>query len=269
MPLIGIFIYLVLMAGIYFFRIIPETRLESYHDFFIMIVCFLGSYYLYRVYRLFDKNDTIRFCWLFFSGGLFLEGCGYCLYSFLEWLQGNSVMFPSVADVPIIGGCVLYIISFWLYLYHQSRHYFLPSLSWRFAANTLFLVLLILHISFFVIPILHDSTQSLWLRLMYQIFPRLDIILAYFCLNLAFAWISRGYTHIAKPWLILAMAMMIFLITDYSYNVYVLFDMYHAYLWINPGWGLAYLLMAHAAYVQWNLMLNLNPLEEEVVLFHE
>lgn len=254
MPLLVTFLYIIGISIVFCFRLIPENRVEAYNDIIIMVVCTVTSIQLFQIYRRFDRNDTARYCWLFFGVGVLCEAVGYLIYSIMELLLNRNVEFPNYAEIPIMLGVLFYICSMWLFLVLLDFRSIHPPLSRKIVVNTIFILLTILHIVFYVLPTILDRSETLWMRLLYQIYPTTDLILAYLCLHHALAWLTTGHSAIAQPWMVLVAAFFLFLITDYLYNILILWNLYHPYQWINPGWGLAYLLMSHAAYLQKKLM---------------
>lgn len=242
------------MGLIYGFRILPETRLEAFNDCIITLACFIGSFQLYCVTKRFDREDEVRINWLLFCIGLFLEGAGHAIYSVSEFLIGDTISFPYYSDYFIAAGETLYIFSFRSFLLHFIRSDMLPKNRRESVSNILFIVILLAQIAFYLIPSIKTSEDSIWEQILYLIYPLLDLTIAYYCVHLALALYSMGHSPIAKPWIILVAAFFVFLITDTVYMYIELWEMYHPYLWINPGWGLAYFLISYAAFRQRKLM---------------
>jgi hypothetical protein len=242
------------MVYVYWRRIFPENRIETYNDIFITFVCFVSACQLFQVYRRFDRRDYARFSWLLFGIGMLAETVGYGIYAVEEILFNHFISFPNIADVAIIAGVFFYVGSFGFFLSLLNHHSIRPPLSRRIAANTVFVILLIFHLFFFTFPMILDASTPIWMRILYQVYPAVDLLLAYFCLHVAMAWLTAGETKAATPWMVMVLAFFILLFTDYVYNYMTLWNLYHPYQWINPGWGLAYLLGSHAAYLQKKLM---------------
>lgn len=242
------------MIVIYWFRILPETRLEAFNDCFITIVCWIGAYQAYNLVKRFDRTDEARICWLLFGVGLFLEGVGHAIYMTSEFFIGDTISFPFYSDYFIVAGEILYIVSFRSFLYHINQSDLLPKTHRRNLSNNIFWGIFIAQTVFYLIPTLKASTDSLWFSMLFLIYPTIDLVLAYYCLHLAMIFYSMGHSPVARPWVILVAAFFVFLITDTVYMHMESWDLYHPYLWINPGWGLAYLLISYAVLRQRKLM---------------
>ncbi len=254
MPFLVIILYIVVMGSIFTFRLMPENSVEAFNDGVIALVCLIGSCCLFRIVKRFQSGDAVRISWLLFAIGLLGEGIGHVWYSTQEFISGEVVSFPNTADYFIMAGAVCYVISFWNFkrlinkneLFHFGKNFWI--------ANGVFAILVILNIVFIIQPTLADPDETFWMRIFYLYYPVFDTLLAYFCLHLAFSFLSLGQSPVAKPWLILVIAFMIFLVTDSAYAYFEVIGTYHPYMLINPGWGLAYLCVSHAAYSQLKVM---------------
>ncbi len=263
MPCWGIVLYLVLMGCIFIFRLLPESKVEMVNDTIISIVCFLGSIQLFSVCRYLEPKDSIRRIWFLFGVGLFLESIGHGIYAWFELLSNEAISFPFYSDYFITTSMLLYSYSFSYFYYHLDQSDILPHSERKNIANLLFLVLFIVQGIFYIYPTMTEYSESLWMRILYLIYPVLDLVIAYFCLHLVIAFSVMGRSPIAKPWVILVIAYFVFLFTDSAYAYVELWGNYHPYLWINPGWGLAYLLVAHASYKQRKMMIRIDQLGNE------
>ncbi len=254
MPFIIIVLYILVMGAIFLFRLMPEVYVEAFNDGVIAVVCLMGTYHLFRVVKRFQCGDAVRISWLLFAVGLLAEGVGHVWYSVQEFAAGEAMAFPNTADFFIMAGAICYVVSFWNFrrLIKQNEMLELGKSAW--IANSVFVALLILNIVFIIQPTLADTEESLGMRLLYLYYPVFDTFLAYFCLHLALSFFSLGQSPVAKPWTILVIAFLIFLVTDSAYAYFDIIGTYHPYMLINPGWGLAYLCVSHAAYVQSKLM---------------
>jgi hypothetical protein len=250
MPFIAIVIYIVLMGSIFIFRLLPEEQMETFNDSVITVVCLVGSIQLFRITRLFQPGDEVRKSWMLFAIGLSCEAIGHLWYSVQGFVYGEVFTFPNTADVFIMAGAVCYVISFWNFSQQVKKNALLNVGSLAWVVNGIFLALVALNVIFIVRPILMDTSESLWMRFLYLYYPVFDTFLAFFCLHLALSFLQLGQSPIAKPWAILVGSFLIFLVTDSTYAYFDVIDAYHPYLLINPGWGLAYLGVSHAAYVQ-------------------
>jgi len=254
MPFFVIVLYIVVMGSIFTFRLMPESSVEAFNDGVIAIVCLIGSYHLFRIVKRFQSGDAVRISWLLFAIGLLGEGIGHVWYSAQEFMAGESMAFPNAADYFIMAGAVCYVFSFWNFkrLINKNELFQYGKNFW--IANGVFAVLVILNIIFIIEPTLTDPDETLWMRILYLYYPVFDTLLAFFCLHLAFSFLSLGQSPVAKPWLILVIAFIIFLVTDSAYAYFEVIGTYHSYMLINPGWGLAYLGVSHAAYSQLKVM---------------
>ncbi len=259
MPLYGIFIYIAVVIMVYVFRLLPEERVEASNDAFISVACLFGFYNLWRVSKQFEKGERTGFCWFLFSLGLLCEGIGHVIYSVQEFAYNTYLTFPNVADVLIIIGAGFYIYSLHLFLHEINRLQLFPDSHRKLIANIITLVIVVLTAYFIVYPVMVDDSEPLWLRLAYQIYPVIDIFLAWYSFHLLLAFSVMGFSPVSKPWLVIVLAFMAFFITDTAYAYYEVLGLYHPYLLINPGWGLSYLLMSYASYLQIKLMDQLRP----------
>lgn len=269
MPFSAIIIYIVVMGSVFTFRLLPEDYVEAFNDGVIALVCLSGCYYLSHVYRRFKPNDPVRYCWLLFGIGLFGEGIGHVWYSAQQFMVGEVVNFPNTADFFIMVGAVCYVASLWNFRrLVKSNELLVESRLLFWVANLVFLLLLALNVIYIILPTLALPDEPLWLRLLYLYYPVFDTFIAYFCLHLALSFISMGQSPVAKPWVILVIAFLIFLVTDSAFAYIDLAGNYHPYLFINPGWGLAYLCVSHAAYVQSKLMDSVQSIEDKLANFN-
>lgn len=261
MPFFAIVVYVVVMGAVFTFRLMPETYVEAFNDGVIALVCLTGSFFLFRVTRRFQPGDPVRFCWLMFAIGLLGEGLGHVWYSSIGFMYGEVFTFPNLADVFIMAGAVCYVISFWNFKRQLGGNDLMSLGAKAWIANGIFAVLVLLNVVFIIYPLMADAEEPLYMRLLYIYYPVFDSILAYFCLHLALSFLSLGQSPVARPWMILVIAFSIFLVVDSAYAYFDVIGTYHPYMLINPGWGLAYLCVAHAAYVQYRLMDSMGSIE--------
>ncbi|MBI1389755.1 MAG: hypothetical protein GC154_15055 [bacterium] len=254
MPLIGVIAYIVAAGAVFTFRLVDENRVEAYNDAIIAIVCLLASFVFYQVSKRFQKNDEARLSWRLFCIGIGLEGAGHVVYAVIELILNQEVPYPSIADLFITIGMLFNISALWSFSQKFNRLNLAPSTGRTILANFIIAVFAAGTYYFIIQPVLFDESEALWLRIAYQIYPVLDLILAYFCFNLALSFLEMGASPLAAPWQTLIAAYLLFLITDSAYGYYDAMGLYHSYMWINPGWGLSYILIAHAAYKQKKLM---------------
>jgi hypothetical protein len=261
MPLFVIIAYIAVMGAVFTFRLMPEVYVEAFNDGVIAVVCLVGSYHLFRVYKRFESGDVARPSWMFFMIGLLGEGIGHVWYSTQEFMHGEVESFPNTADIFIMAGAICYVISFWKFKRNLKNVDLLNNVANIWLANAIFLILVILNCVFVIYPTISDPEEALWLRILYLYYPVFDTFLAYFCLHLALSFLSLGQSPVAKPWAVLVIAFMIFLVTDSAYAYFEVLGTYHPYMLINPGWGLAYLCVSHAAYLQYKLMSSMQDIK--------
>lgn len=261
MPLFVIIAYIIIMGAVFVFRLLPEVYVEAFNDGVIAVVCLVGSYHLFRVFKRFQSGDSARISWLMFAIGLLGEGVGHVWYCSQEFIHGEVESFPNMADTFIMAGAICYIISFWNFNRQLKSVELIKQGSTRWLANSIFFVLVLLNCAFIIYPTLSDPEEALWLRVLYIYYPVFDMFLAYFCLHLALSFLTLGQSPVAKPWAVLVIAFMIFLVTDSAYAYFEVLGTYHPYMLINPGWGLAYLCVSHAAYLQYKLMGSMQSIQ--------
>lgn len=269
MPFFVVIAYIVVMGAIFIFRLLPEVYVEAFNDGVIAIVCLTGSYQLFRVYKRFQSGDAARLSWLMFMIGLFGEGVGHVWYSTQEFMHGEVESFPNTADIFIMAGAICYIISFWNFKRRLKGVELLENVVNIWMVNAVFLILVLLNSYFIIYPTIADPEESLWMRILYLYYPVFDMVLAYFCLHLALSFLTLGQSPVAKPWAVLVIAYMIFLVTDSAYAYFEVIGTYHPYMLINPGWGLAYLCVSHAAYLQNKLMRSMQDIHLDANFWDE
>ncbi len=269
MPFFAIVIYIVVMGAIFVFRLLPEVYVEAFNDGVIAVVCLVGAYQLFRVFQRFQPGDAARLSWMLFAIGLFGEGIGHIWYSTQEFIHGEVESFPNSADIFIMAGAICYIVSFWNFKRQLRQVDLLNNPSNKVFANIIFFILVVLNFYFIIYPTVTDPEEPIWMRLLYIYYPVADTFLAYFCLHLALSFLTMGQSPIAKPWIVLVIAFLIFLITDSAYAYFEVLGTYHPYMVINPGWGLAYLCVSHAAYRQFKLMDSIQTIQLDDHIFDD
>ncbi|MEW6233947.1 MAG: hypothetical protein AB1656_01040 [Candidatus Omnitrophota bacterium] len=254
MPLAGIVLYIVYAAIVFPFRLLPEDAVEPVNDAIVAVVCSLGSYCFYRVSRLFDREDKARMTWFLFAIGVGLDGLGHVVYSAGEFLIHGYAPYPHPGDIFIIIGEGFNISALgYFYSHFKTSDLILTGGHKRAAQAIFFLYLLVVGI-WIIYPIVIDPEESIAMRISYLIYPCIDITFAYFGLFLSLSFIAMGAGPIVRPWLLLTAAYILFVFVDSLYAYLESIEAYHPYLFINPGWALAYCLIAHAAYRQKRLM---------------
>lgn len=240
-------------------RLLPEAMVEASNDAFISIVCFFGFYNLLMVSNRFQKGERAGRCWFLFSIGLLLDAAGHTVYAVQEFTINEAMAFPNIADVFIIVGQILYITSLFLFLRDINRLQLFPPSKRKLIANAIVLLIVGLTIYFIIYPGMTDDSEPLWLRFAYQIYPVMDIFLSLFSIHLLLAFTVMGYSPVSKPWLVIVTGFLTFFITDSAYAYFEVLGTYHPYLLINPGWGLAYMLLSYSSYLQIKLMNQFRP----------
>ncbi|MBZ0257447.1 hypothetical protein K8I31_15375 [bacterium] len=261
MPFPFIVIYIVVMGYIFTAQPLSAPQVEAFCDGVITLFCLMGAVNLYRVAYHYEKSDSARVTWLLFSLGLFFEGCGYLVYFLYEVLLDLYLTFPQVPDIAIMSGMICYIISFQHFKKHVNQIEAFQSQIRNWIANGAFAALVLLNIIYISIPTISNPGIPLWVRLIFLIYPALDILIAYYCLHLAMAFLSLGASPIARPWFILVCAFSIFLLTDSLFAFINLQSLYTPYSIILPCKGFAYLLISYASHQQLKLIYEIDSIE--------
>lgn len=254
MPFIVIVVYVVAVVLVYTFRIIPEDYVEAANDTVIAFATGFGAWQVFRITRLFTPGETSYRCWMFFAFGLLMDSIGHFTYSIAQLVLGTFLTFPHAADWFIIVAQFAYAISFIMFLRQMRSLDITPKGIIPWIANGLFLVLLGLNIYFIILPTMQLEEETVLMRALFLVYPLYDTILAYTGLHLALMFYAMGRSPLTKPWTVLVIAFLIMMVTDSAFAYVDLNDHYHPYLLINPGWGLAYLLISYAAYLQRGLV---------------
>ncbi|RJP25121.1 MAG: hypothetical protein C4527_17480 [Candidatus Omnitrophota bacterium] len=254
MPFYGLLIYILVMAVIHSFRLLPETRVEVFNDAVITGACLLGAVNFYRVSTFFIQQDAAKRIWILACMALSCHGVGHLLYSTTTFFSNEITSFFSAPDIFITLGEFIWLGCFGLYHHHLVQNEFVDCNNYKSIGNIIALFLAALFILLNFYPILIIGADPIWKKLIFLIYPLLDVVIAYFCVHLALAFFSMGRSPLSKPCSMLVCAYALFLITDSMYSYYDMHDLYHPYLWINIGWGLGYLLVSHASYLQLKLM---------------
>lgn len=259
LPFFGIVIYIAVIVLVYSLRLLPETLVEASNDAFISIVCFFGFYNLLAVSKRFQKNESTGKCWFIFSIGMLLDAVGHSTYAVQEFAWNEAMAFPNIADVLIISGQIMYITSLGYFLREINRLQLFPASNRKIIANAIVFVIVALISYFIIYPGMLDDSEPLWLRCAYQIYPLMDIFLSLFSIHLLLAFTVMGFSPISKPWLVIVAGFILFFITDSAYAYTEVIGVYHPYMLINPGWGLSYMLLSYASYLQIKLMDQYRP----------
>ncbi len=254
MPFPVIILYLVFIAVVFPLHLIPEDRIETANDAIITCFCLGGFWFFWRVSNEYSREDPIRLTWLFIAAGVGLEGVGHAVYFVTELIRGDYLSFPHPGDCFIVSGEICIIYGLYSFNKQLNTSAFLASDTRKMTANILFILFGIAMWIWVIQPVLGNEEEPMWLRIAYQIYPIIGIILGFFCLHISLAMLDMGSALVARPWQILAGAYFLFVLTDGVYGYMETVDAYHPYSWINPCWGIAYGLIAYAAYRQYRLL---------------
>lgn len=254
-PIILIVAYVIFIATVFPTQAISEDLIEGINDSLIALFCLFGATLLYQVSLRFNKSDGNRTTWSLFALGLFCEGIGHVIYSIAGIVIGPVEDFPHVSDIIIAIGGVLYIVSLSRFLIDLVSTDLLPPKRYMWIANAVFALYAAVFILLVILPVTQNYEVSVAMRAAYLVYPIIDSVIVFLCIHLALIFLSMGQSPMARPWMILVIAFLVFALTDSAFAYYhLILDEYHPYLWINPGWGLAYLLIMLGASKQLYLM---------------
>lgn len=265
MPFIVVVAYCVIVALVYSFRLIPEDQVEACNDAVIAITTGFASWQVFSIMKQFAPGEPSRTCWMLFACGLFCDFIGHTIYSVAQLVVGTVLTFPHAADIFIMIGQLLYVISFILFLLQMTKLVLFEDKGMTSLANGIFIVLLSLNLYFIIVPTILLEEETAFMRALYLVYPVFDTLLAFTCLHLALHFWAMGRSPLTRPWFVMAIAFLIFMVTDSAYAYVNLNGWYHPYLLINPGWGLAYLLVSYATYLQRCLMTSVELIDVEAL----
>lgn len=243
-----------ILNGFAIYAHVSEEGIVFFQDTLILLVCILAVAYVHSVYQSFQPDDRVRRVWRMLGLGTLSYAIGESIYFVYEVVLGITDPFPCLGDVFIVGGYIFFILAAVkalrdlrsVSMFHPQQGLYVAILS---AAVFTALIL-----RFAAYPAWVNDEDPLYLRLLAQVYPLLDLIGFALYIRLFFIFFSAWNTSFARPWLIFTFGFLIFMLGDLLYSYIAIYEITPLYLWINIIWYFAYAMTFIACREQYLLM---------------
>lgn len=144
------------------------------YDVGVVLSASIGAFLASRLWRSFDRGETLSRIWGGIALGLILWAGGEIIWSSDQLWGGNSLPYPSAADVLWILG---YIPVVWALVVRYRTLRIRPDKWWQIAALATCVLLAILAVTYIMIPIVTDTTTTrLFEKTVNLLYPIGDLI---------------------------------------------------------------------------------------------
>jgi hypothetical protein len=171
------------------------------YDICVLISAVTAAVLATRLWRTFDKGETMSLIWGNMALGLILWAAGEFIWSSDQIWGGNSLPYPSMADILWILGYVPFILALGIRLRTLRIK---PDKWWQFVVFAVYGLVFVIVLFFVIKPIYNDtSSATMFEKIVNLIYPIGDLIVAFLATTLVMVLIdgilfSSWYD---RPWL--------------------------------------------------------------------
>jgi hypothetical protein len=135
-----------------------------------------------RLWRSFERGEMLRLIWGHTAVGLILWVGGEMIWSSDQLWGGDSLPYPSMADVLWLLGYLPLTLAFGLRVFSLK---ILPNKPWQFAILGVYLVISILTVWLIILPIFADTdTTRLFEKTVNLLYPLGDLVIGFITVHL-------------------------------------------------------------------------------------
>lgn len=211
----------------------------------------LGAVYLFGAARRFEPGERARTGWCMLAAATLSNFVGFALFGVLEYAGFNNP-FPSVADLFWVLAYPLSLLGILL----LARHYLGSGLPMQRPTRALFATALSLLLVawFLLVPLTRDSSHSWLERSISALYPICNALLIGAGVYMAELTASFGRGALRWPWLAIVAGAVLTGVTDITYSLFNIYDLYQTGSYLDQGWTLSGLLMGLGGLLQWRIM---------------
>ena len=159
----------------------PQFVLSIY-DFIVIAAAVLAAYLAARLWRAHERGEMLSIIWGNIAVGLIVWAAGEMIWSSDQLWGGNSLPYPSMADVLWILGYLPVILAFGLRLYTLK---ITPNKGWQITTLAVYILIVVLSLWFIIVPIFTDSTTTKVIeKTINLLYPIGDLIVGFLALYL-------------------------------------------------------------------------------------
>lgn len=211
---------------------------------------------LVRVQWRFEPGEPVRAIWRWLAGGFFLQGVGMAVVFWLEHAGRGAVPVPSLADFFLAISDLLLFWGLWRFITYIVQQPFVPAYSGEAIAVVAGFTVMLLTAVLVIVPQLGMYGDPLIERALITLYASMDVLGFLLALRLLLMWVYVGYTPIMKPWVIFAVAFLVFTLTDTLLDWYKVWGMDPSGAFIDHLWALGFWVVGYACLQQLRLLDN-------------
>lgn len=189
----------------------PLLALAIY-DLIVIVTAVCAAYLATRLWRNYERGEMLSMIWGNIAAGLILWSVGEIIWSSDQLFGGNSLPYPSMADVLWILGYLPFILAFGLRLYTLK---ITPNKGWQIAILVLYMLLFFFATGFIIAPIFTDSsTTRVFEKTINLLYPIGDLIVGFLAVSLVMVLIGGT---LFSSWGIIALGFLCVAVSDLLY----------------------------------------------------
>lgn len=198
------------------------------YDLTVVTAAVIGAYLAARLWRNYERGEMLSLIWGNITLGLILWAGGEIIWSSDQLWGGNSLPYPSAADIFWIIGYLPVILAFTLRLYTLK---IIPNKGWQIAILALYLLMFVLAVWFIIIPIVTDpSTTNTLEKTINLLYPIGDLIVGFLAVYLVIVLIGGT---LFSSWGLIAVGFLCAAISDLLYA----WTVWQGTFQVNPAEG--------------------------------
>jgi hypothetical protein len=223
----------ILISGLIYtpplYRALGSSMVLVIYDLIVLISALIGAVLAILLWRSFDRGETLSRIWGGIAIGLVLWLGGELIWSSDQLWGGESLPYPSNADILWIIG---YVPIIWALLRRFRSLRISPNQSWQKAVLILYGVIVSLIVIYLIIPIITDTeTSRIYEKSVNLLYPLGDLVVALLAIMLVLV-LSGG--TLLSSWRLIASGFLFAAISDLLYGLTIWQGTYQT----NPAEGI-------------------------------
>lgn len=198
------------------------------YDLIVIAAAVFAAYLATRLWRTYERGETLSMIWGNIAIGLILWATGEIIWSSDSLWGGNTLPYPSLADIVWILGYLPVIFALGLRLFTLK---IIPNKGWQLATLAIYLLIFFLAIWFILVPIFTDSTTTrAFEKTINLLYPIGDLIVGFLAVYLVLVLIGGT---LFSSWGLIALGFLCAAVSDLFYALTIWQGTYQ----VNPAEG--------------------------------
>lgn len=198
------------------------------YDFIVIVAAACAAYLAARLWRIFERGETLSVIWGNIALGLTLWAIGEIIWASDYLWGGNLLPYPSWADIVWILGYLALIFGLGLRIYTLK---IIPNKAWQRVVLAIFILIFFLVIWFILVPIFTDyTTTRVFEKAINLFYPIGDLIIGFLAIYLVLVLIGGT---LFSTWGLIGLGFLCAAVSDLFYPLTVWWGTYQ----VNPAEG--------------------------------